>query len=251
MADIFIDYVNLHKSFGSKQVLRGLSLQVRRGETLVVVGGSGTGKSVLLRHTIGLIRPDNGEVHIDGKNITGYSEEQLMPVRRRVGMLFQAGALFDSMNVFDNVAFGLRESGDLSDEEIASRVAEKLGLVELEGVEELMPQDLSGGMRKRVALARAIAMEPECLLYDEPTTGLDPVTAGTIDNLIRSIQKALGVTSVVVTHDIKSAFTVGDRMAYLYQGELDFIGSIEEARTIGSPKLRAFLAGARIQGDPS
>ena len=172
MPDPFIEYVNLHKSFGPKHVLRGLSLQVRRGETLVVVGGSGSGKSVLLRHTVGLMRPDTGEVHIEGQDITYFTEDQLMPIRRRVGMLFQAGALFDSMNVHENVAFGLRESHDLSEEEISSRVFEKLALVELDGVENLMPHDLSGGMRKRVALARAIAMEPACLLYDEPTTGL-------------------------------------------------------------------------------
>jgi phospholipid/cholesterol/gamma-HCH transport system ATP-binding protein len=246
LADTFISYVDLHKSFGAKKVLDGVSLDVRRGETVVVLGGSGSGKSVLLRHTIGLHRPDAGRVVVDGVDVTDLSEDSLMPVRRKVGMLFQAGALFDSMNVRENIGFGLREHTDMSDDEIDAKVAEKLALVELEGVDELMPSDLSGGMRKRVALARAIALEPAGLLYDEPTTGLDPITASAINGLIRSIQRALGVTSIVVTHDIQSAFTVGDRLTFLYDGRLIFTGSVEEAKASPEPRLQAFLTGHAV-----
>jgi len=249
LAEPFIRYEEIHKSFGPKHVLRGLTLDVHRGETIVVVGGSGSGKSVLLRHTIGLHQPDSGRVFVDGEEISALSEAELMPVRRKVGMLFQAGALFDSMNVYENVAFGLRERENLAEEEIAERVREKLSVVGLEAVEELMPEDLSGGMKRRVALARAIVLEPECLLYDEPTTGLDPITAATINALIRDIQRALGVTAIVVTHDIKSAFTVGDRMAFLYQGQLQFTGTIEEAKRTRSPRLKAFLVGEPLGGE--
>jgi phospholipid/cholesterol/gamma-HCH transport system ATP-binding protein len=238
----------VHKAFGAKKVLQGVTLDIRRGETVVVVGGSGTGKSVLLRHVIGLHRPDAGRVVVDGTDVTAIDEAGMLGVRRRVSMVFQAGALFDSMNVHENIAFGPRESGLLDEEAIAARVREKLALVELDNVEDLMPQDLSGGMRKRVALARAIAMEPDGLLYDEPTTGLDPITANAINRLIRSIQRALGVTSIVVTHDIESAFQVGDRLAYLYDGRLIFVGSMDEARSSGDPRLRAFLTGDSGEG---
>jgi phospholipid/cholesterol/gamma-HCH transport system ATP-binding protein len=239
----FISYRDLHKSFGAKKVLDGISLDVEKGETIVVLGGSGTGKSVLLRHTIGLHRPDAGRVFVDGEDVTELSERQLMAVRTKVGMLFQAGALFDSMNVYENIAFGLREHTPMTEEEIEARVREKLGLVELPGVESLMPSDLSGGMRKRVALARAIAMEPAGLLYDEPTTGLDPITGAAINHLIRNLQRALGVTSIVVTHDIQSAFTVGDRLAFLHEGRLLFTGSVKEAQRSAEPRLQAFLSG--------
>ncbi|HZE89723.1 MAG TPA: ABC transporter ATP-binding protein [Verrucomicrobiae bacterium] len=248
MAEPFIRFEDLTKSFGPKLVLDGVTLDVPRGETMVVLGGSGTGKSVLLRHVIGLHRPDGGRVFVDGEDVTDFPEERFMPVRRKVSMLFQAGALFDSMNVYENIAFGLREHTRMSEDEIGERVARKLELVELPGVEELSPADLSGGMRKRVALARAIALEPAGLLYDEPTTGLDPITATAINHLIRNLQRALGVTAIVVTHDIDSALTVGDRMALLHEGKLLFTGTVDEARASAEPRLRAFLDSARLGG---
>jgi phospholipid/cholesterol/gamma-HCH transport system ATP-binding protein len=239
--DDFIVFKNLHKSFGAKQVLKGVDLSIRKGETVVILGGSGSGKSVLIRHTIGLHRPDAGEVWVDGVEISGFDEDDLMPVRTKVGMLFQGGALFDSMDVFENIAFGLREHTEMNEEQIAARVAEVLDLVELGDIEELAPSDLSGGMRKRVALARAIALSPEGILYDEPTTGLDPILADAINRLIINLQRALNATSVVVTHDIQSAFTVGDRIAFLLEGRLEFVGSVDEARTAKDPRLREFL----------
>jgi len=239
----FIRFVDLHRAFGDKAVLCGVDLAIAPGQTVVVLGGSGSGKSVLLRHTIGLHRPDRGEVWVDGEEITGKSEQQLIATRKKVGMLFQAGALFDSMTVEDNVAFALREHTRRPESEVRERVREVLGLVELEHVEELMPADLSGGMRKRVALARAIALAPRALLYDEPTTGLDPITSTTINRLIRSMQARLGVTSIVVTHDIVSAFTVGDRIAFLHEGRIRFDGSVAEARSADEPLLQRFLKG--------
>ncbi len=246
--DDFIIYKDLRKSFGAKPVLKGVDLRIGRGETVVVLGGSGSGKSVLIRHTIGLHRPDAGEVWVDGTEISGFSEEELMPVRRKVGMLFQGGALFDSMDVFENVAFALREHTDMDEARISERVREVLQLVELDAAEELMPSDLSGGMRKRVALARAIALSPEGILYDEPTTGLDPITAGAINALIRSLQAALNATSVVVTHDIKSAMTVSDRIAFLHDGRLAFIGTMDEALSSSERRLREFLRGGATTG---
>ena len=243
MSDGFIRFVDLHKAFGAHQVLRGVNLVVHRGETVVVLGGSGSGKSVLLRHAIGLHRPDAGEVWVDGEQIRDYDEEQLIETRKKVGMLFQAGALFDSMTVEDNVAYALREHTDWDEARIHARVSEVLGLVELEEVEPLMPSDLSGGMRKRVALARAIALAPAAILYDEPTTGLDPITSNTINELIRSLQRRLGVSAIVVTHDIRSAFIVGDRIAFLHEGRMRFDGTVEEARNTSEPLLRAFLQG--------
>ena len=241
--DYFIQYANLHKAFGSKKVLNGLDLNIRRGETIVVLGGSGSGKSVLLKHTVGLLKPDAGDIFVDGERITDYDEIELIPVRRKIGVLFQGGALFDSMNVFDNIAFALREHTDQSEEEVALRVKEKLDLVELENVEHLMPSDLSGGMKKRVALARAIVLEPQAILYDEPTTGLDPIIAGTINRMIRNLQQKLSVTSIVVTHDINSAFTVADRVAFLYDGRIDFLGTVEEAKRSTDPLLSNFIRG--------
>ena len=243
MADGFLKFVHIEKAFGTNRVLRGVDLMVERGETVVVLGGSGSGKSVLLRHAVGLIQPDAGEVWVDGTEISHLGEEELLETRKKVGMLFQSGALFDSMTVYENVAFALLEHTDWDDERVLARVKEVLGLVELGDVLELMPASLSGGMRKRVALARAIALAPAAILYDEPTTGLDPITANTINHLIRSLQKRLGVTSIVVTHDIHSAFTVGDRIAFLHEGRILFHGTTEEARKAPVPLLRNFLEG--------
>ncbi len=243
MNDDFIRFAELHKAFGEKKVLCGINLTVKRGETVVVLGGSGSGKSVLLRHTIGLHRPDAGRVWVADKDITEFNEDELIETRRQVGMLFQAGALFDSMTVEQNVAFPLHEHTDQSPDDIRERVSEVLGLVELDGVEDLMPSSLSGGMRKRVALARAIVLAPRAILYDEPTTGLDPITANAINRLIRSLQKRLGVTSIVVTHDIYAALTVGDRIAFLHDGRIHFEGSVAEAQSSDEPLLRNFLQG--------
>jgi len=243
MDEYFIRYLQLEKSFDDKQVLCGVNLEVRRGETVVVLGGSGSGKSVLIKHTIGLHRPDAGEVWVDSRNITDCGEEELMETRKKVGMLFQAGALFDSMTVEENVSYALREHTDWPESKIGERVGQVLQLVELEEVEDLMPSDLSGGMRKRVALARSIALAPRAILYDEPTTGLDPITANAINRLIRSLQERLGVTSIVVTHDIHSAFAVGDRIAFLHDGLIHFDGSVAEAKATKEPLLRNFLQG--------
>jgi phospholipid/cholesterol/gamma-HCH transport system ATP-binding protein len=243
MSDVFIRFAGLHKAFGAKQVLRGVELSIPRGQTVVVLGGSGSGKSVLLRHAIGLHRPDEGQVWVDDIEITDLGEDELIEPRKKVGMLFQAGALFDSMTVLENVSFALREHTDWGEEKIVARVDEVLQLVELQGVEQQMPADLSGGMRKRVSLARAIALAPQALLYDEPTTGLDPITSNTINHLIRSMQKRLGVSSIVVTHDIRSAFAVGDRLAFLSEGKILFDGTLEQARDSDEPTLRGFLEG--------
>ena len=243
MNDAFLRFVAVEKAFGPKQVLCGVDLDVARGETVVVLGGSGSGKSVLLRHAVGLFHPDAGEVWVDGVEISHLDEHDLLEHRKKIGMLFQSGALFDSMTVRENVAFALEEHTGWTEDAILARVNEVLGLVELQDVLDLMPSDLSGGMRKRVALARAIALAPRAILYDEPTTGLDPITANTINLLIRSLQKRLGVTSIVVTHDIHSAFVVGDRIAFLYDGRILFHGTTESARTADVPLLRNFLEG--------
>lgn len=250
--DVFIEFQDLHKAYGLKAVLRGASLKIYRGEVMVILGGSGTGKSVTLRHMLGLERPDSGRVLIDGEDITDFSEEELYGPRKKFGMLFQSGGLFDSMNVFENIAFPLREHTDVDGEELDKVVREKLELVSLPGAEELMPVDLSGGMRKRVGLARSIVLNPQAILYDEPTTGLDPVTSQKINELIISLQKQLSVTSVVVTHDIQSAFSVGDRIAFLNKGIFEWVGSTSEARDSDHPLLREFLrASAVVAAQPT
>jgi phospholipid/cholesterol/gamma-HCH transport system ATP-binding protein len=240
----YIRFVDIHKSFDDHQVLKGVNLAVGAGETVVVLGGSGSGKSVLLRHTMGLLFADRGETYVDGQEVGALEEDGLLEVRKKVGMLFQGGALFDSMTVYENVSFALHEHTDWPEEKVAARVHEVLDLVELdERIDDLMPASLSGGMRKRVALARAIALAPRAILYDEPTTGLDPITANTINRMIRSLQTRLGVTSIVVTHDIHSAFTVGDRIAFLHEGRMYFDGTVAEAKATREPILRNFLEG--------
>jgi phospholipid/cholesterol/gamma-HCH transport system ATP-binding protein len=229
------------KAFREKAVLRGVDLDVTYGETLVLLGGSGSGKSVLLKHLNGLLRPDDGSVEVEGTQLETLDEDGLVPVRRQVSMLFQQGALFDSLSVGENVAFPLREHRMLPPEKIPARVAEALAMVGLEKTEQLMPSELSGGMRKRAALARALVLEPRVLLYDEPTTGLDPVVAAKINHLIRDLQRQLGLTSVVVTHDLASAFYVADRLAFLYEGRIRFVGTPAEARATTDEPLHEFL----------
>lgn len=238
---------DIYKSFGIKKVLQGIDLAITKGETLVVLGGSGSGKSVLLRTLIGLIRADSGEVHFEGKPITGLREREYYPIRRRVSYLFQGGALFDSMNVYSNLAYPLLEHTQMKHEEILPVVRESLAMVELEKVEHLFPSDLSGGMMKRVALARAIINKPEVILYDEPTTGLDPLTTRTINRMIRKLQEELKITSVVVTHDMSTAHHVADRLAFLEQGRIAFSGTLAEAATSEHQTLRAYLKGGTFE----
>ncbi len=233
----------LNKSYGSKPVLTNLEFDVYQGECFVVLGRSGSGKSVALRQLNGLERPDSGSVTFDGVEISSLPEKALMPVRRRIAMLFQGAALFDSMTVFENVAFPLREHRRLSEEEIDKQVTRHLALVGLFDIEQKMPVALSGGMKKRVALARSIALDPEAVLFDEPTTGLDPRTSATIARLIKETQAHLGVTSVVVTHDLNLARRVGDRVAYLENGTFRFVGTWNEADESGDPEFEKFLAG--------
>jgi len=234
----------LKKRLGAKQVLDGLDLDVETGETIVVMGRSGTGKSVLLKHVIGLMTPDAGSIEVDGVEVVGLPERELNELRKRFGMLFQGSALFDSMTVGENVGLSLREHTRMREDEIRARVRERLEWVGLEGVEEMKPASLSGGMRKRVGLARAIVMDPATILYDEPTTGLDPIMADVIDQLIRGMQKRLGVTTIVVTHDLASAYKVADRIAMLHEGRVVFTGTVAETRGTTDPMVRQFIEGS-------
>lgn len=232
---------NLHKEFDGHQVLKGLSLEVEKGETMVIMGRSGCGKSILLKLIIRLIEPDSGEIWIDGEDIAGLNEKQMDEVRKRFGMVFQSSALFDSLTVGENVAFGVSRHTNMSREQIDRLVAEKLDLVGLGGIEDVMPVDLSGGMKKRVSLARAISMNPEVILYDEPTTGLDPVSAKEINRLIAGLNERLEVTSLVVTHDMDSAFSIATRMAMIYDGRIAAIGTPDEFRRSTEPVVKQFL----------
>jgi phospholipid/cholesterol/gamma-HCH transport system ATP-binding protein len=238
----FISIRGLEKSYGPKRVLCGVDLDVGAGETMVVLGGSGEGKSVLLRHINGLERPDAGEVWVDGQNLNELNEEQLAEVRLKVSMVFQQGALFDSLNVYENVSYPIREHGQLAEERIRDRVREVLAMVELKDAERLYPAELSGGMRKRAALARALALSPKAVLFDEPTTGLDPLVAYKINRMIRGLQGRLGLTSVVVTHDLRSALFVGDHFALLDKGRIRFMGNAEEVRGSRDELMHQFVA---------
>jgi phospholipid/cholesterol/gamma-HCH transport system ATP-binding protein len=236
-----IEVRGLHKSFGEHKVLTGIDLSVPEGSTLVILGGSGSGKTVLMKHMIGLLKPDAGQVFVDGEDIVPLGPQQLEVVRRKFGMVFQAAALFDSMTVYENVSFPLKEHKKLREDEMREIVRSKLSIVGLKGVEEKFPADLSGGMRKRVGLARAIVMDPKIVLYDEPTTGLDPITTDYVDEMILAAKKALGVTSVVISHDVASAFKVADNIAFLYEGVIAAQGHPSKLRDSQVPAVKRFL----------
>lgn len=240
----FIRVAGLEKAFGGKPILRGIDLQVRHGETLVILGGSGEGKSVLLRHLNGLLMPDRGTVMVGERNLALLNEDELAAVRKEVGMVFQLGALFDSMTVYENVSYPLHEHSAIPEEQIRARVRELLAMVQLDGIEELLPAELSGGMKKRVAIARTLALEPRAVLYDEPTTGLDPLVAHRISVQMRELQERLGLTGVVVTHDLKNAFVVGDRFALLYHGKIRVSGTADEVRASRDELMQDFLKTA-------
>jgi len=241
-----IEIIDLHKSFGDFQVLRGVNLSVEHGESMTVIGGSGSGKSVLLKHIIGLLFPDKGRVLVDGQILNNLEAHDLNELRKKFGMLFQGAALFDSLTVWENVGFGLKQHTNLSDRQIREITTQKLALVGLKDVEDKMPSELSGGMKKRVGLARAIAMDPAIILYDEPTTGLDPITADAINDLIVDLRKKLGVTSVAITHDMQSAYKISDRIAMLYKGEIQEIGTPEQIKSTTNPIVRQFITGSAV-----
>lgn len=248
MADIdsnvpFIKITGLRKSFGEQKVLQGVDLTINKGETLTLIGPSGEGKSVLLKHIIGLLIPDAGSVELEGANLCALKERQLADVRRRMGYLFQNAALFDSLTVGENVAFPLHEAGVRNREEIDKRVHDALALVDLDEHKDKMPINLSGGMRKRVGIARAIIGRPQCILYDEPTAGLDPVVTDVIDNMIKRMQKRFQVTSIIITHDMGSVFKISDRVAMLKNGQISFIGTRDELRQSTDPEIQNFIAG--------
>jgi phospholipid/cholesterol/gamma-HCH transport system ATP-binding protein len=240
-----IIFKDIYKSFDDKQVLKGLNLSIKQGETLVILGRSGCGKSVTLKILLGLLRADHGAVCFHGEEISQLSEKDMVEIRKKIGMLFQGAALFDSLTVGENVAFALTEHSNKSKNEIAEIVQKNLEFVELAGTENLMPSELSGGMKKRVALARAMAYQPEIMLYDEPTTGLDPITATTINALIRKTQKEYSVTSVVVTHELDSGFSVADRVAVMDNGQVLEIGTIDEIKNSNNDFVKKFIAGPK------
>ena len=244
MSEVAITLQQIDKAFDGKVVLAALDLEIRRGEIFTILGGSGSGKSVTLKLMIGLLRPDRGRVRVQGRDVTRLVERDWIAVRRVFGMVFQGAALFDSLTILENVAYPLREHTDLGEDAIRQRVAERLALVGLEGIEDQLPAELSGGMRKRVAVARAVALDPEIILYDEPTTGLDPVNSRRIGELIANLQRGLGVTSVVVTHDLALCFEVSDRIGLLDRGRLVQVGSPDELRRAPSPEAREFFAGS-------
>lgn len=241
-----IEINDVHKSFGQQHVLRGVNLKIERGQSLVIIGQSGCGKSVLLKHLIELLEPDSGEIIFDGTNISILKGPELADIRRRFGMLFQSAALFDSMSVAENVGLGLKESRRFSKAEISEIVQSKLEMVGLKDAGEKYPSELSGGMRKRVGLARAIAHGPEVILYDEPTTGLDPITADMIDDLIVELDQKLNVTTIAVTHDMKSAFKIADRIVMLYEGKIVYDGSPEEIKKTDNELVKQFITGSSI-----
>jgi phospholipid/cholesterol/gamma-HCH transport system ATP-binding protein len=236
--------VELYKSFGPSRVLNGLNLEVRKGESMVVIGGSGSGKSVLIKHIIGILKPDSGEVYVDDVNMGELNERELTRIRRKFGMLFQGAALFDSLKVWQNVGFALLRDRRYREDEVREIASEKLRTVGLPGIEDLMPAELSGGMKKRVGLARAIAHEPEIILYDEPTTGLDPIMADAINDMIVKLSKKLSVTSVTITHDMQSAYKIADRISMLYNGRIIDTGTPDEIKNTKNPIVKQFTTGS-------
>jgi len=238
-----IQLKNVYKAFGEKKVLQGFSLDVKEGETMVVIGFSGTGKSVAIKHIVGLLEPDAGEVWVDNVRVDTLTRRELVKLRSKIGYVFQFAALFDSLSIGENVAMGLRKQGELSQSEIDVRVAESLDLVDLEDVAHRFPAELSGGMRKRVGIARAVALRPKYILYDEPTTGLDPVTSAVIDELMVRMRDTLGVTGIVITHDMRSAYRVGTRIAMLYEGTVRQVGTVDEIQHSTDPVVRQFIEG--------
>jgi phospholipid/cholesterol/gamma-HCH transport system ATP-binding protein len=249
MSRVFIDVKDLVQRIGVQEILRGFSIPILRGETLVLLGKSGGGKSVFLRHLIGLMKPISGQIFVEGVDIARFNERELEPIRRKIGMVFQDGALFDSMTVYENVAFPLRERGERNEATIARKVADTLAMVNMGGHEKKMPVNLSGGMRKRVALARAIVSPPEVILYDEPTAGLDPIVSDSINKLIRRMQRQLSVTSVVVTHDMVSCNHIADRVALLHEGKVYFYGTPEDLNRTKDPIIRDFVDGRSDEVD--
>ena len=243
MSNIIIEFKNVYKSFNGILVHNGINLSILEGEIISLLGGSGSGKSVLLKELIGLMKPDKGDILVLDNNVTQMNEEALIALREHIGMLFQGAALFDSLTVFENIAYPLREHLKLTEKEIQDRVADKLHLVGLSGIEKKMPDELSGGMKKRVGLARAIATEPKIILYDEPTTGLDPMTAQRINDLIIELQKKLGITTIVVTHDLHCVKTVSDRIAMLHEGKIVAVGTWEELVTSNIQVVQDFISG--------
>ena len=241
--EIFIEVRNLHQRFGRHRVLRGVNLEIYRGETLCLLGGSGGGKSVLIKHLCGLMRPWKGSVLVEGEDITNLPERALGPVRRKVSMMFQGGALFDSFTVGQNIAFPLREAGLRDQREIDLRVSQALEIVRMPGQERKMPADLSGGMRKRVALARAVVEMPACVLYDEPHAGLDPVTSDSIDHLIKDLEVDHNITNIVITHELRSVFRIADRVAFMKEGVIYWKGTADELKSTKDPELASFVEG--------
>lgn len=251
LADPMISVIGLYKSFGDKQVLRGIDLEIGRGESLMLVGGSGAGKSVFIKHLIGLLQPDEGNVVVDGVDLTRASPEVVLELRKKFGMTFQEGALFDSMNVADNIAFPIRRHTKKSEKEVSMRVRECLGLVRLPGIEDKMPAELSGGMRRRVGFARAIALEPEILLFDEPTTGLDPINTAAIGAVINQLRTELGVTAVTITHDMGLARVIADRVAIMRRGRILLVDTPDRFLNSDNWFVRAFLNGEVPEEDHS
>jgi phospholipid/cholesterol/gamma-HCH transport system ATP-binding protein len=242
-----IEIRGVKKAFGGNEVLRGVDLDIEEGEVFTLIGSSGSGKSVLYKILIGLIPVDDGSIKFDGTELTELSEREWVPIRQHIGMLFQEGALFDSMSVFDNVAYGLREEGKLTEEEIQERVSDSLHAVSLPGIEDRHPKQLSGGMQKRVALARAVAMEPKVVIYDEPTEGLDPINVTRVDRLILGLRDRLNVTSLIATHNMRSTFRISDRIGFLYEGKIAICGTPDEVEAWGDPSIQHFVERAHMR----